>query len=377
MTVALLKKLDDRKNTFLYRTRQITHSSVLSFASNDYLGLSHHEEVIKAFKKGADTYGVGSGASALLGGFTKAHQALEEELAEFLHYPRALVFSSGYMANIGILTALLTSIDRLYEDRLNHASLIEGGLFSKAKCYRYRHLDIQHLQHLLVSSQQQANRNVGQPWIITEGVFSMDGDIAPLKALTNVVKQNQASILVDDAHGIGFLGELGRGSIEHFQLSSKDITLLVGTFGKAFGGQGAFVVGNEVMVETFIQFAKPYIYTTALSPAIAEAMRVSLRLIQKESWRRQHCQSLIARFKKGAEQLGLELLPSITPIQPLMIRDPQSALRISANLNAKGILVGAVRSPTVPKGTDRLRINIRADHQEQHIDYLLENLICV
>lgn len=375
----LADELTKRRAQHLYRTRRIVSSPqapeiiidnkrCLSFCSNDYLGLANHPQVIKALQQGADQYGVGSGASHLISGHTLAHHALEEELAAFVERPRALLFSTGYMANLGIMSALLSRGDGIFEDRLNHASLIDAGLLSGARMQRYQHADTHSLQQLLQSSTSKLKL------IATDGVFSMDGDIAPLTRLSDIAKQHNAWLMVDDAHGIGVIGDNGNGSVAQAELSVNDTPILMGTLGKALGTFGAFVAGSDELIETLIQQARSYIYTTALPAAIAEATRVSLHIARKESWRREQLNSLIHRFQLGATQLGLELMPSSTPIQPLMLHDTEKAVQCSNLLLARGFYVSAIRPPTVPTGTARLRITFSANHTEQHVDQLLDAL---
>jgi 8-amino-7-oxononanoate synthase len=371
--------LDQRKAQQLYRTRRVSDSpqgpmmrvdgeELLGFCSNDYLGLANHPDVIGAFKAGADTWGVGSGAAHLVNGHSAAHHALEEELAEFTGYPRALLFSTGYMANLGVIGALLGHSDRVFEDRYNHASLLDAARYSGARLVRYAHGDPDDLRQRIDSS------GYSERVIATDGVFSMDGDIAPLAELNELASAAQAWLLVDDAHGIGVLGAHGRGSLEHCGLISGDRPILMGTLGKAFGTFGAFVAGSEDLIETLIQQARTYIYTTATPPALAEATRASLRLVREEGWRREKLRALIARFRAGAAQLGLQLMASDTPIQPLLIGETAPAVRIGERLRAQGILVPAMRPPTVPEGTARLRITFSAAHDEAQVDRLLAAL---
>ncbi len=383
MTLDLASKLAatlaQRRQQHLYRTRRVIDNAqdielqcdgkrLLSFCSNDYLGLANHPTLIKALQQGAERYGVGSGASHLVSGHSHAHHALEAALAEFTQRPRALLFSSGYLANLGVISALADRQDELHEDRLNHASLIDGARLSGATLRRYRHNDVAALKQRLDKPTQ------GHPFIITDGVFSMDGDISPLPALAASAAQYGATLMVDDAHGIGVLGKSGRGTIEHCGLSSDDVPILVGTLGKAFGTFGAFVAGSDDLIETLIQQARSYTYTTALPPAVAHATLASLKLIETEQWRREQLQTLIKRFKKGAEQLGLNIMPSSTPIQPLLIGSAEDALRISEQLLQQGILISAIRPPTVAEGSARLRITFSANHSKQQIDRLLAAL---
>jgi 8-amino-7-oxononanoate synthase len=341
---------------------------MLAFCSNDYLGLANHPEVVKALQHGAERYGVGSGAAHLINGHSRAHHLLEEELAEFTGRPRALLFSTGYMANLGVISALLGRGDSLFEDRLNHASLLDAGLLSRASLKRYRHADVSSLQQQLMAGE------AGRCLIATDGVFSMDGDLAPLPELARLARHQEAWLMVDDAHGLGVLGEAGRGSLAHFGLGIREVPILMGTLGKALGTFGAFVAGSEVLIETLIQQARSYIYTTAPPPALAEASRVSLRIARQESWRRERLRHLVLRFRGAAAQLGLPLLESNTPIQPILAGTARRALAWSQRLEAQGILVTAIRPPTVPEGSARLRITLSARHTEQQLERLLEAL---
>ncbi len=370
--------LERRREAHLYRSRrqvscaqspelQVDGRTLLGFCSNDYLGLAAHPEVIAALQRGASQYGAGSGAAHLVIGHSTAHHALEEELADFTGRPRALLFSTGYMANIGILSALLGRGDTLFEDRLNHASLIDGGILSRARLKRYPHADVAQLATQLANAQ-------GEKLIVTDGIFSMDGDIAPLTALASTARAQDAWLMVDDAHGLGVLGAEGGGCLSHFGLSQDEVPILMGTLGKAFGTFGAFVAGSEALIETLIQQARSYIYTTALPPAVAEASRASLKLVRKEGWRRERLQQLVQRFRNGARQLGLPLMDSTTPIQPLLAGSAKQALAWSQQLEKQGILVTAIRPPTVPEGGARLRITLSATHQDEHIDQLLDGL---
>ncbi len=343
--------------------------TMLGFCSNDYLGLASHPEVIAALQGAAAEYGVGGGAAHLVSGHSLPHHALEEELAEFTGRPRALLFSSGYMANQGVITALLGRGDTIYEDRLNHASLIDGGLLSRASFKRFAHGDMQAL------SRQMQSQERGEALVAVDGVFSMDGDIAPLPQLAAICREKQAWLMVDDAHGMGVLGERGAGSLEHYALGLEDVPILMGTLGKGFGTCGAFVAGSEDLIETLIQQARSYVYTTASPPALAEATRTSLRLVQSEPWRRERLQELIRRFRSGAEQLGLPIMQSQTPIQPILAGSSEQALAWSGRLEQRGILVSAIRPPTVPEGSARLRVTLCANHTDEQVDRLLEALV--
>ena len=373
--------LSQRRAQKLYRERLVLESpqgvevrvgedTLLSFCSNDYLGLANDPRVITAFQQGAERYGVGAGASHLVSGHSRAHHALEEELAEFVGARRALLFSTGYMANLGVISALTDRNDAIFEDRLNHASLIDAARLARAKVTRFPHAEVNRLASMLT--------HASRPKLITtDAVFSMDGDIAPLDELIDVAAKHDVHLLVDDAHGLGVLGQNGRGTLEHAGLALAPPVILMGTLGKAFGVFGAFVAGEEALIETLIQRARTYIYTTALPPAVAEAVRASLRIVQEEDWRRERLQTLVAHFRTGAEQLGLAQLPSSTPIQPVVLGTAEAALRASQRLREQGILVPAIRPPTVPEGSARLRITFSAAHETAHVDRLLEAISVV
>ena len=346
---------------------QVDGRELINFCSNDYLGLASHPRLAKAFLAGVERYGVGSGASHLISGHSRAHHALEEALAEFTGRERALLFSTGYMANLGLIAALVGRGDRVLEDRLNHASLLDGGLLSRADLQRYRHIDLQDLQARLTADTRRT-------LIVTDGVFSMDGDLAPLPELVDLADTFQAGLMVDDAHGFGVLGDNGGGIAEHFALDQQQLPVLMATLGKAVGTFGAFVAGSEALIEFLVQKSRTYIYTTAMPAAIAEASRASLGLIREESWRRDKLQHLIATFRQGAEQLGLPLLPSTTPIQPVSVGDSQAVMRAARSLKDKGFWVGAIRPPTVPNGTARLRITLSVGHSFEDIERLLDAL---
>lgn len=349
-------------------TVTIADKLYLNFCSNDYLGLAAHPALITALQHGAAQYGVGSGASHLINGHSAAHHALEEELADFVQRPRALLFSTGYMANLGVMTALLERGDHVYEDRLNHASLLDGGLLSQARLQRYAHNDPQALQAKLATS------HAATKLVASDGVFSMDGDIAPVAQLAQVCHQHAAWLLIDDAHGLGVLGNNGRGTLEAQNLAPHDVPILMGTLGKAIGTFGAFIAGSEDLIETLIQRARSYIYTTAMPAAIAEATRVSLRLLRTEAWRRDKLQQNIRYFRQQALTAGLPLLDSPTSIQPIVLGAIDRTVTISAQLRERGILVSAIRPPTVPEGTARLRITLSSLHEHVQIDRLIDEL---
>lgn len=340
--------------------------AILSFCSNDYLGLAAHPDIKQAFKDAVDKEGVGSGAAHLLTGHSYYHQALEEKLADFTGQERVLLFSTGYMANLGVIDGLLNRGDVVIQDKWNHASLLDGGRLTDADQLRYPHADMSLLHKRLHNAATAKHR-----LIVSDGVFSMDGDIAPLPEIMALSEQHHAAVLIDDAHGFGVIGEGGRGTVSHFQITPDKAPIVVGTLGKAIGTGGAFVAADELVIETLIQQARSYVYTTAQPPAIAAATLVSLDLVEKEQWRREKLQQLIQQFRQGAEQLGLELMSSETPIQPVIIGEDKKALEIGAKLEEQGILVGVIRPPTVPKNTARLRITFSAAHTEQDVDRLL------
>jgi len=376
--VDLAEELQQIKQQNLYRSRRvistpqgveitIDNKQLINFSSNDYLGLANHPDVIRSFKQAADNYGVGSGSAHLICGHSKSHHALEEELAEFTGRDRALLFSTGYMANLGVISALLGRGDQVFQDRLNHASLLDGGLLSGARFKRYLHNDVDDLNNKIKAID-------GRTLIVTDGVFSMDGDVAPLTELSALAVKKNAWLMVDDAHGLGVLGETGAGVLQQQGITQSDVAILMGTLGKGFGTFGAFVAGSDVLIETLIQKARSYVFTTAMPAAVAEATRTSLRLLIKENWRRDKLRSLVQRFQLGVNQLGLTIMPSDTAIQPLLIGDSQRATAVSEALLHKGFLVSAIRPPTVPKGEARLRITFSSNHQEQHVDQLLDAL---
>lgn len=339
-----------------------------NFSSNDYLGLANHPEVRHAFQAAASRWGVGSGAAHLVCGHSHEHQALEEELADFTGRESALLFSTGYMANLGTLQALTGKGDAVFEDRLNHASLLDGGLTSGARFQRYRHADTGHLAGLLDASPAQARL------VVTDGVFSMDGDVAPLADLARVCRDGKAALMVDDAHGFGVLGPNGEGSVIAAGLGPADVPVYMATLGKALGVFGAFVAGSRELTGFLTNFARPCIYTTALPPAVAAAARCALRLVREESWRRQRLQTLIARFRAGASEQGWSMPPADTAIQPLLLGSEQAALSLSQALEARGFWITAIRPPTVPAGESRLRITLSAAHDEADVDALLAAL---
>jgi 8-amino-7-oxononanoate synthase len=382
MDSALQADLQQRRKQLLYRERitissgcgeqlRVDDKQLHNFCSNDYLGLAGHRDIAAAFKQGVDTYGSGSGASHLISGHCEAHHALEEQLAEFTGRPRALLFSSGYMANLGVINALVGRTDQVLQDYLNHASLLDGGLLSRAKFQRYKHADCDDLAAKLRAADNGKSR---RKLVVTDGVFSMDGDLAPVQQLADICHQHNSWLMVDDAHGFGVLGATGGGLIEDANLSVDQVPVLIGTLGKSFGTYGAFVAGSDALIETLIQFARSYIYTTALPPAVAVATSASLQRVRSEQWRRDKLSQLIARFRHAAQQIGLTLMDSQTPIQPILLGDDQRVMDSAATLREQGFIVGAIRPPTVPVGQGRLRITLCANHSEQQVDALVDAL---
>jgi 8-amino-7-oxononanoate synthase len=341
---------------------------LLSFCSNDYLGLAQHPSLIDALKRAADEDGVGSGSAHLISGHRSTHAALEEALAEWTGRERALLFSTGYMANLGAMQALLQRDDVCIQDKLNHACLLDGAQLAGCELKRYPHADVEG------ASRQLRARPDAAALLATDGVFSMDGDIAPLAELAALCQREGATLMVDDAHGLGVLGAHGAGSVNAAGLSQHDVPVLMATLGKALGCSGAFVAGSASLIDGLVQSARTYIYTTAMPPALAAATLAAVRLAQSDAWRRDKLQALIARFRAGAAQLGLPLMPSSTAIQPLLLGDAQAALAASEALEQQGFLVTAIRPPTVPPGKARLRITLSAAHEEGEVDRLLEAL---
>jgi len=379
MDATLQAQLNLRREEHLYRTRlnvasgcsstlSVEGRSLINFCSNDYLGLASHPDISLALKQTADLYGTGSGASHLVSGHSVVHQKLEEQLAQYTGRPRALLFSTGYMANMGVINALVGRRDLVLQDQLNHASLLDGGRLSQADFKRYKHVDMASLEQRL--EQSSAERKL----IVSDGVFSMDGNLAPLSEISTLAEKHSAWLMVDDAHGVGVLGPQGGGLVEQLGMNLKQVPVLVGTLGKSFGTFGAFVAGSEALIETLIQFSRSYIYTTALPPAVAAATLASLKIVRQESWRRDKLVQLVTRFRRGAEQIGLQLGGSNTPIQPVLINNDAKVMQVGQSLRDAGFLVGAIRPPTVPVGTGRLRITFSADHSEEQVDQLVAAL---
>ncbi|HEY8355474.1 MAG TPA: 8-amino-7-oxononanoate synthase [Methylophilaceae bacterium] len=374
----LQAELDERARQGLLRRRRLLQSpqsvhiraddtEVLSFCSNDYLGLANHPALVDAARQALTAAGVGSGASHLITGHHQWHQTLEQALADFVGLPAALAFSSGYMANVGVVTALMRRGDAIFADKLNHASLNDAAVLARADLQRYRHNDLAQLESQLAAST--AKRKL----VIADAVFSMDGDLAPVPELLGLCERYDAWLMLDDAHGFGVLGEQGRGVLSHFGLRSPRI-IYMATLGKAAGVSGAFVAAEQVVIEYLLQQARTYIYTTATPPALAAATLAALDVMQQDAARRSHLHALIARLKQHLQLKRWQLMPSDTAIQPLLVGDNQEAVRLSEYLQRHGILVPAIRPPTVPVGTARLRISLSAAHALTDLDRLADAL---
>ena len=375
----LAAELAEREADGLRRSRRLLESpqrarvtvdslEYLAFCSNDYLGLAADPRLSAAANEGIARYGVGGGASHLILGHSTAHHELEEALARFVRQPRALLFSTGYMANMGVVSALTSRGDAIFADRLNHASLNDAALVSRAAFKRYSHNDLDALERLLKTTP--ARRRL----VVTDAVFSMDGDIAPVASLLELCERHDAYLFIDDAHGFGVLGEAGRGTLAHFNMASDRI-IYMATLGKAAGVAGAFVAGDETLIETLIQNARTYIYTTATPPLLAHVLLTSLQIIAAEEWRRERLRALIVQLRGGVAAAPWTLMSSDTPIQPLLVGGNDEALALSASLAAAGLLVPAIRPPTVPQGTARLRISLSADHEAADVARLVEALV--
>ncbi|PKH61294.1 8-amino-7-oxononanoate synthase [Halomonas sp. Choline-3u-9] len=356
-----------RQQTERWRTRQVAKNNTLDFAGNDYLGLTLDPRVCEAQAEGARQFGAGAGASHLVSGHLEIHDALEEALARWTGRERALLFSTGYMANLGVLQALADRHTAIFQDRLNHASLIDGAALSGARSRRFHHRDAIDLENLLARSE------CAHKLVVSDGVFSMDGDIADIATLVEVSQQHSAWLMIDDAHGVGVLGDNASGCVGS-TWNSTDVPILVGTLGKALGTAGAFVAGDTELIDHLIQFSRSYVYTTAQPPAIAAATLKALEIVQGEPERRAQLNANIAYFRHEALHLGLPLSDSATPIQPLILGEEARTLSWAVQLQQKGIQVGAIRPPTVPKGESRLRVTLSARHQHDDIDQLLAAL---
>jgi len=381
----LLARLDVRTSeralaSLLRRVRTVDHAEgpwleidgrrLLGFCSNDYLGLAQHPQLIAAFKRVADDEGVGSTSAHLVCGHRRQHAMLEEALAEWTGRERALLFSTGYAANLGALQALLGGVEGsvCVQDKLNHACLIDGARLAGAELKRYPHADVDG------AARQLRSRPQAPTLLATDGVFSMDGDVASLRELAALARNEGATLMVDDAHGLGVLGARGAGSVMAAGLSMREVPVLMATLGKALGCAGAFVAGSAALIEGLTQFARPFVYSTAMPPALAAAALAAVQIAREDDARREKLAALIARFRRGAVELGLPLMASDTPIQPLLLGDADTALTAALRLETQGLLVTAIRPPTVPAGQTRLRITLSAAHEEEHVDRLLDAL---
>jgi 8-amino-7-oxononanoate synthase len=371
--------LAERENAGLYRRRRIVGKrsgamieldgrELVDFSSNDYLGFATDPRVAAVMADAARSEGAGAAAAHVVTGHHRLHDELEVALAVFTARDRALLFSTGYMANLGIAAAFAPRGALVVEDRLNHASLIDAGRSRGTRLARYDHCDA------VAAAERLAVSDAPVKIVLTDGVFSMDGNIAPLSALAAACREHDAWLAVDDAHGLGVIGATGRGSVEHHGLGQAEVPVLMGTLGKAFGVFGAFVAGPEPVIETLIQHARTYTYTTALPPAVAAAALAALRLSESEPWRRDRLVALVERFRRGATECGIEVSGSCTPIQPLICGETRNALSLQATLEGRGFLVTAIRPPTVPNGSARLRITLSAAHDEAQVDGLVAAL---
>lgn len=341
---------------------------LLNFCSNDYLGLAQDARIIKALQNAASESGVGSAAAHLVCGHRREHVRLEEALCEWTGREAALLFSSGWLANLGAMQALLDLECVCVQDKLNHANLLDAARLANAALKRYPHNDVDGAARQLANAE-------GKPALLaTDGVFSMDGDVAPLRELASLCKREGATLMVDDAHGLGVLGSHGAGSVRAADLSQEDVPVLMATLGKALGCMGAFVAGNHELIEGLTQFARTFVYTTAMPPALAAAACEAVRIAREEDWKREKLRARIARFRKGAMQLGLPLADSATAIQPIILGDAERAVTASRSLEVAGFLVTAIRPPTVPHGKARLRVALSAAHEEADVDRLLAAL---
>ncbi|MEP7728019.1 8-amino-7-oxononanoate synthase [Marinomonas primoryensis] len=376
----MLSALEERRQQNLMRrtvtlgSPQIPHAKIntqdyAAFCSNDYLGLANHPALIQALHDTAQEYGVGGGSSHLVCGHLTPHQQLEDALADWLGYERVMLFSTGYMANLGVISALAGKGRPVIQDKLNHASLIDGALLAQATMRRYLHGDVASAEKLL-------SRSTDSGLLITDGVFSMDGDVAPLSELSNLAIKHDWMFMVDDAHGLGCLGEDGRGCLSLAGLDAERLPILIGTFGKAFGTAGAFVATSHDYADYLTQFARPYIYTTAMSPAMAGATLASLRIIQSSEGqeRRDRLSAHIAYFRQRMQSLPVVLMASETAIQPILMGDSKTALQISERLKSLGVWCTAIRPPTVPIGGARLRITLSAAHSDADLVLLCDSL---
>ncbi len=367
---AMAERLARTRRLGLYRDRvDLSAPGLINFCSNDYLGIRQHPRILQAFSAGASRYGLGSGSSALIGGYYPVHAELEESFAHFFQRESAILFNSGYHANIGVITTLSHRNRRIFVDRLCHASILDAILLSRAKYRRYAHNDTEDLYRLL------AKESCKDSLIISESVFSMEGDLAPVLELADIAKKYQSTLIIDDAHGVGVLGHHGRGICEQAHLSQEQLPVLVAPLGKAFGALGAIVAGSRELIDSLVQFSRTYRYTTALPPAIAHAVLQALEIVRTEIWRRERLNELIAFFCREAVRRELPLLTSSkTPIQAIFIGDNERIITIKNRLYSAGIAVAAIRPPTVPVKTARFRISLSCEHTEKQILSLLDLL---
>ena len=375
----LIQQHQNRVAAKVWRKRQATQDAVgrelkingktyLNFCSNDYLGLASHPALADAAIETIRERGTGAAASHLICGHQDIHQELENELAAFVGAEKAVTFSTGYMANLAVPQTFLEKGDLVVQDRLNHASLIDAGRFCEVNLKRYRHLDFAHARTILLKS------NANKKLLTTDGVFSMDGDQAALHELTEVCRQTKSLLLIDDAHGFGVLGKTGAGSLEQHGIGVGGGVLMLGTLGKAAGSFGAFIAGDAVYIDSLIQHARSYIYTTALPPSIASATRAAIKIIQTEPERRDKLNANITYFRQAIDELNLKTLDSKTAIQPILLGDSETALQATELLRQHGLWITAIRPPTVPEGTARLRITISCEHHQNDIDQLITAL---
>ena len=346
----------------------IDGKEVVLFCTNNYLGLTHHPEVIKAAKEAVDEYGAGSGAARLISGHNSLYVQLETSLARFKQTEVALVFPTGYTTNIGVISALVGRKDAIFCDKLAHASIIDGCLLSGAKFFRYRHNDLDHLERQLKNASSYRRR-----LIVTEGVFSMDGDLAPLPALSALAEKYDAILLVDDAHGTGVMGEKGRGTVFYYGLKSERI-IQIATLSKAISALGGFVAGSRLLIDYLVNKARPFIFTTALPPAVVATAQKAVEVMENEPIHWQRLRENIAFLREGLRALGLKLPPYLTPIIPLIVGEPKTALNLSQRLLKEGFFIPAIRPPTVPRGKARLRITVSAAHTKEEMEMLLDKL---
>ena len=376
---ALIANAKEREAQYLRRFRRVheqrdgiwaslNRQRVLNFSSNDYLGFAQHPEMISAFKKAADQYGIGSAGSALVSGYFSAHQALEQQAAEIFGYEACLYVGSGYLANIGVLQTLLDAQSVCVQDKLNHACLIDGARFSGCTLKRYPHQDLAHAEKLCADAQSE---NI---FLVSDGVFSMDGDAADLTALTRIATRSNATLMIDDAHGVGVLGANGLGSVQANQLTAEQVSILTIPAGKALGGQGALILSKQIIIQHLIETARSYLFSTAPAPAMAAALSHALMCLQTQPEHHARLQENIAHFTQLANAAGLPVLPSQSAIQPLMVGSNERALWLAEYMLQKGFWISAIRPPTVPIGRARLRITLTALHDTAQITALVNAL---